>query len=181
MKKQEILLTSDEKINLLSKAKTRNSLDYVKALKKALKILHISATALIALGVGTFIGLLMPPITTILFAATFISLAIVITFPISYLISDEINKISNGKITYKQFKQLVKSGELAKWEEQFKDRILEHQKNSPMQDTKEFKDFLEKNKGLYTVQDPRYLTLSGDEKQVKNNNTSSNQSNDLQR
>ena len=182
MKKQELNLTDEEKVEFLRWIKFENPIKYVRRLK-ILRIIHLCLT------VGMLGSIILK------FNAPFLTCSLLIAgIDILDIIYDKkadrtISDYSKTKLTYDQYKYLVKSGELAKWKEQFRDQLEFYKplevKNLPSDTytqtnnttyTKDFKqtDFSEtKNINIYTKA-----------KQIDNNKNAyskSKQPDDLQR
>lgn len=123
MKKQELNLTDEEKLYFLKNLKLKNSsifFNNLKLGKKYLKFIGIPVTVAFT----TIMHLLfLNPITTLtsFLIPSFAFGCLYFVFHNSQ--NAELLTASNGKINYKQYKQLEKSGELAKWQEQFKEEL----------------------------------------------------------
>lgn len=125
-------LTDKEKIDFIVNLKTTQSLNKVKGNCDFLYIIPL-AQLLASLFCGGLLLFSGNPVWLSLLAPVVVSTpvcGILYLMDLSYLIPrlKEFKKLSGGKITYKQYKKLAKSGEIAKWEEQFKEQI-DHQIN----------------------------------------------------
>lgn len=195
MKQQELNLTDEEKINFLATLKTNNQiLDAIKNKISDMKfLLPISTTIACTLAIlaGIFILRASPlPLVSAVLSASVTLIGIFEIYGAILLSKEkkEFNKLSNGKISYSKYKQLVKSGELAKWEEQFKDQVLN--KVEEIKGIKHEKYTKSVEKEIFTqVKNslPKDTSLDSEKiaqevkKIIESNNTKANQYNDLQR
>ncbi len=125
--KKELLFTDEDKVEFCAKLKSTETLNKVKGNYNFLKMIPISGL------MASFLcgGLLLisgNPIWLSFLAPLFVTTVIcpvIALLPLSYLIPSlkEFKNLSNGKIPYRQYKKLVKSGEIAKWQEQLKPQI----------------------------------------------------------
>lgn len=193
MKKQELNLSDEEKINFLATLKTNKTLlDSIKSKSFDVNILmpSVMGTVFVAATILTLVAGLSP--ITIPFAAGLavgfggvleLYFLMVLNFE-----KQDFKKLSNGKISYRKYKQLIKSGELARWEEQFKDQVqnkveeikgIKHEKYTKSVE----KDIINQVKNSL----PKDASLDSEKiaqevkKLIESNNTKANQYNDLQK
>ena len=125
--KKQINLTSEEKINFLAHLQLTDTEKTIKSRHKDLIITPITSLIVCALAGIIFPLVGFPPIVFgIISTGTILPITLLFECMIlSYLMPDykQFKKYSNGKISYKQYKILLKNGEIQNWQASYKTQI----------------------------------------------------------
>lgn len=129
MKKELPILTDEEKINLLANLKVYSTDEKINGHLWTMKMIPI--TTITALTISTalmcFWGFNLVPALMVCGFLAATTIPIFESLPLSCYIPSlkEFKSYTNNKLSYKQYKKLIKSGEVETWQQQFKTQIEE--------------------------------------------------------
>ena len=124
----ELNLTKDEKIDFIANLKYNPIHRAVEDCNVAISIFHflfavsIGAAAIM----GPFLGYSVLSFSFLYSALAVVAIGTALCIPFFVVASNrkkEFKELNNGKITYKQFKQLKKEGKISEWQRQFEKEI----------------------------------------------------------
>ena len=129
MKKELPILTDEEKINLLASLKVYSTDEKINGHLWTMKMIPI--TTVTALTISTalmcFWGFNLVPALMVCGFLAASTIPIFESIPLSCYIPSlkDFKSYTNNKLSYKQYKKLIKSGEVETWQQQFKTQIEE--------------------------------------------------------